>query len=136
MATAPPLFALHSTDEIQGIIYLTMREGVKLYQNETRSFYNDPTDFFNCENPGLHGFLKEVEDRASRFGWRDAILEIPNDIASPLGGTRNLLTHYGEISLDHLCDWETTYTRSITSGTRHGTATPLPYELPHPSWKG
>ena len=49
MATAPPPFALHPTDAIQGIIDLTMREGVKLYQNATRSFYTDPADYFNCE---------------------------------------------------------------------------------------
>ena len=97
MATQPP-FSLHPTDAIQGVINLTMREGIKLYQNATRSFYNDPADFFNCEAPGLHGFLKEVEGRASRFGWRDAILEIPNDITNPLGGTKNLLTRYGELS--------------------------------------
>ena len=70
MATAPPPFALHPADAIQGIIDLTTCEGVKLYQNA----YTDPADFFNCEAPGLHGFLKQVEGRASRFGWRDAIL--------------------------------------------------------------
>ena len=99
MAAQPP-FALHPADAIPGVIDLTTREGIKLYQNATRSFYSDPSDCFNCEAPGLHGFLKEVEGRASRFGWRDAILEIPNDINNPLGGTRNLLTHYGELSLD------------------------------------
>ena len=55
-----------------------------------RSFYNDPVDFFNCKGPWIHGFLKEVEGRASRFGWCDAILEIPNDITNPLGGTKKL----------------------------------------------
>ena len=114
MAAAPPPFALHPTDMIQGIIDLMTREVIKLYHNATRSFYCDPKDFFNCEARGLHGFLKEVEGRASRFGWRDAILEIPNDIANPLGGTRNLLTHYGELSLDHLCDWETTYIHGVS----------------------
>ena len=114
MAAAPPPFALHPADAIQGVIDLTMHEGIKLYQNATRSFYSDPEDFFNCEAPGLHGFLKEVEGRASRFGWRDAILEIPNDIANPLGGTRNLLTHYGELSLEHLRDWETTYIHRVS----------------------
>ena len=113
MAAQPP-FALHPADAIQGVIDLTMGEGIKLYQNATRSFYNDPADFFNCEAPGLHGFLKEVESRASRFGWRDAILEIPNVITNHLGGTKNLLTHYGELSLEHLHDWETTYLHGIS----------------------
>ena len=98
MAATPPTFALHPADAIQGVIVLTMRKGIKLYQNATRSFYSDPKDFFNCEALGLYGFLKEVEGQASRFGWHDAILEIPNDIANPLGGTRNLLTHYGEFT--------------------------------------
>ena len=110
MAAAPPPFALHPADAIQGIIDLTMREGVKLYQNATRS----SADYFNCEAPGLLGFLKEVEGRASRFGWRDAILEIPNDITNPLGGTRNLLTHYVELLLDHLREWETTHIHGIS----------------------
>ena len=108
MAAAPPPSALHPADAIQGVIDLTMREGIKLY------LYSDPEDFFNCKAPGLHGFLKEVEGRASCFGWRDAILEIPNDIANPLGGTRNLLTHYGELSLEHLRDWEPTYIHGVS----------------------
>ena len=106
---AQPLFALHPADAIPGVIDLTTREGIKLYQNATRSFYSNPADCFNCEAPGLHGFLKEVEGRASRFGWRDTILEIPNDINNPLGGTKNLLTHYGELSLEHLHAWECSY---------------------------
>ena len=114
MAAARPPFALHPADAIQGIIDLTTREGVKLYQNATRVFYTDPTDYCNCEAPGLHGFLKEVEGRASLFGWRDAILEIPNDFANPLGGARNLLTHYEKLSLAHLCEWETTYIRGMS----------------------
>ena len=87
MAAQPP-FALHSADAIPGVIDLTTWEGIKLYQTATRSFYSDPADYFNCKAPGLHGFLKGVEGRASRFGWRDAILEIPNDINNPLGGPR------------------------------------------------
>ena len=118
MAVAPPPFAVHPTDAIQGVIDLTMCEGIKLYQNATRSFYSDPEDFFNCETPGLHRFLMEVEGRASRFGWHDAILEIPNNIANPLGGTRNLLTHHGELSLEHLYDWETTYIHGVSQAAQ------------------
>ena len=112
MAAQPP-FALHPADAIPGVIDLTTREGIKLYQNATWSFYSDPTDCFNCEAPVLYAFLKEVEGRASRFGLREAILKIPNDITNPQGGTKNLLTHYGELSLEHLCAWETTYLHGI-----------------------
>ena len=94
------------------------------------------SDCFNCEAPGLHGFLKEVEGRASRFGWRDAILEIPNDINNPLGGTKTLLTHYGELSLEHLHAWEKHIsTWDIAGSPRHRTPTPMLDELPHPSWE-
>ena len=62
---AQPSFALHPADAIPGVINLTMREGIKLYQNPTRPFYSDPADCFNCKAPGVHGFLKEVEGRAS-----------------------------------------------------------------------
>ena len=113
MAAQLPV-ANHPADAIPGIIDLTTREGIKLYQTATRFFYSDPADYFNCEAPGLHGFLKEVEGRASRFGWRDAILEIPNDINNLFGGTKNLLTHYGELTLEHLRAWETTYIHGIS----------------------
>ena len=115
---AQPLFTLHPADAIPWVIDLTTREVVKLYQNATRSFYSDPADCFNCEAPGLHGFLKEVEGRASRFGWCVAILEIPNDITNPFRGTKNLLTHYGELSLDHLRAWETTYLHGISQAAQ------------------
>ena len=117
MAAQPP-FALHPADVIPGVIDLTMLEGIKLYHNATRSFYTDPADCFNCEALGLHGFLKEVESRASHFGWRDAILEIPNDINKPLGGTKNLLTHYGLLSLEHLHAWETTCLHGISQAAQ------------------
>ena len=39
---------------------------------------------------------------------------IPNNITNPLGGTKNLLTHYGKLSLEHLCAWETTYLHGIS----------------------
>ena len=55
-----------------------------------------------------------MEGRASRFGWRDAILQIPNDINNPLGGTKNLLMHHGELTLEHLRAWETTYLHGIS----------------------
>ena len=113
MAAQPP-FALHPADAIPGVIDLTTREGIKLYQKATRSFYSDPADRFNCEALGLHGFLKEVEGRASRFGWRDAILEIPNNITNHIGGTKNLLMHYVELTLEHLRDWEITYLHGIS----------------------
>ena len=56
MAAVPPSFALHPADVIKGVIDLTTREGIKLYQNEMRSFNSDPEDFNNFEAPGLHGF--------------------------------------------------------------------------------
>ena len=42
MAAQPP-FALHPAEAIPGVIDLTTREGIKLYQDATRSFYSDPT---------------------------------------------------------------------------------------------
>ena len=117
MAGQPP-FALHPAYAIPGVIDLTTQEEIKLYQNATRSFYSDPADCINCEAPGLHGFLKEVEGRASRFGWCDAILDIPNDITNLLGGTKNLLTHYGELALEHLRTWEITYLHGISQAAQ------------------
>ena len=43
---AQPHFALHPADAFPGVIDLTTREGIKLYQNATRTFYSDPSDCY------------------------------------------------------------------------------------------
>ena len=62
-----------------------------------------------------------MERRATHFGWRDAILEIPNDITNSLGGTKNLLTHYGELTSEHLRAWEITYLHGISRAAQDTT---------------
>ena len=74
--------------------------------------YENPFD----ATPGtLFGFVTDVEYHAQKFGWTtedSGIFWIPDDIANAAEDDatfKNLLTNYGEISLDHLCEWEGTY---------------------------
>ena len=60
------------------------------------------------------GSSRKWKEEHHVFGWRDAILEIPSDITNPLGGTKNLLTHYGELTLEHLRAWGKTYLHGIS----------------------
>jgi len=73
--------------------------GLKLWEKATAELSKEP---FDCETSGLHDFIECLRGRANEFGWTTSVLLIPNDIAIPLGDTKNLLDHYGEIDIQHI----------------------------------
>lgn len=62
----------------------------------------------DCKPGTLKLFLSALQDRSIAFGW-DSILDIPDDIEDADGPTKNLLTEYGRIDLDHLREHVETY---------------------------
>ena len=135
MAAQPP-FALHPADAIPGVIDLATREGIKLYQNATRSFYLDPADCFNCETPGLHGFLKEVEGKSIMFWLAGCYPRNPKRYQQPPWWNQKSPHALWRTNIRtstcvgrHIPTWD------ISGSPRHDTPTPIPDELPHPSWK-
>ena len=64
---------------------------------------------FDGEADNLAVFLASVRDRARRFNWQRLITVPIGD-----GTTRNLLTHYGQFSLDNTRAHATTYVNTPT----------------------
>ena len=64
---------------------------------------------FDGEADNLAVFLASVRDRARRFNWH-RLITVPIDD----GTTRNLLTHYGQVSLDNTRTHAVTYVNTPT----------------------
>ena len=64
---------------------------------------------FDGEADNLAVFLASVRDRARRFNWH-RLITVPIDD----GTTRNLLTHYGQVSLDNTRSHAVTYVNTQT----------------------
>ena len=64
---------------------------------------------FDGEADNLAVFLASVRDRARRFNWQ-RLITVPIDD----GTTRNLLTHYGQVSLDNTRAHAATYVNTPT----------------------
>ena len=64
---------------------------------------------FDGEPDNLAVFLASVRDRARRFNWH-RLITVPIDD----GTTRNLLTHYGQVSLENTRTHATTYINTPT----------------------
>ena len=64
---------------------------------------------FDGEADNLAVFLASVRDRARRFNWQ-RLITVPIDD----GTTRNLLTHYGQVTLDNTRAHATTYVNTPT----------------------
>ncbi len=108
-APAVPPFALAPALTNNAVIDYTTSEGVKIYKAATVSLYSKDEEAFDCLPAGLHDFLNLLKVRAELNGWDNSILAIPDDIANPLGDTKNLLTSYGDISIEHLREHAQTY---------------------------
>ena len=68
---------------------------------------------FDGEADNLAVFLASVRDRARRFNWH-RLITVPIDD----GTTRNLLTHYGQVSLDNTRAHAVTYVNTPTRDTQ------------------
>ena len=110
---APPVaavpFALTPAQATQGEI-LDMRDvrDRKIYHKAVSKLSEE---MYNCQPEGLFQFLRTLEDQAIEYGWDDGvsgILQIPLDLANPMDLT-NLLTNYGEITLEAIRAFEETY---------------------------
>ena len=99
MAAQPPPFALAPALVRAGnpIDYSTYA-GQHLY-----TAARNPLPYtFTGQESSLPAFLQAIHDRASQAGWDDIFqITIGNDAVGN-AITRDLLTHYGEISLKHV----------------------------------
>lgn len=102
-------FALCPAAATQGLIDYSTREGQKLYSRGVEAV---STELFDCEPDGMHTFIKAVKMRANEYGWATegvGIMSIPDDPHAMNPTYTNLLTNYGEISLETIRAFEETY---------------------------
>ena len=101
---------------MQGILDLTSTEGRKYFERATRQFMGEEP--YNAKPEGLYGFAKNLENHARKYGWvreYTGIFWIPHDIENPEEEPYiNLITNYGEVTLETLTEWERTYLSSET----------------------
>jgi hypothetical protein len=70
--------------------------GMKLFFASTKGL--DPK--FKGAQTGLKVFLRALSIKAQNFGWDAMILSIPDSLPTPVN--RNLLTHYGLLSIENV----------------------------------
>jgi hypothetical protein len=102
MAAQVP-FALSPALVTNEVINYSTSVGQKLYNAAVESL-QDP-DVGGEE--GLHIFLEQLKTRAECMGWM-TILDLPPDLAQ-LGEVVNVISNYGQLSLQQIRDHAATY---------------------------
>ena len=105
---APPAFALEPGRSHAVLAYDDPNMGAmatKLY-NKAISLLEEK---FDGETDNLAVFLASVRDRARRFNWQ-RLITVPIDDVT----TRNILTHYGQVSLENTRTHAATYVNTPT----------------------
>jgi hypothetical protein len=102
-------FALTPARANQDVIDLTKTNGIKLYKAITT-----PLDIkFDGSSNKLLQFLDNVGQKASNYGWNDALLSISNqDAINPQN--HNLLRHHRMLSLENVRAHASTYVQTQT----------------------
>jgi hypothetical protein len=100
-----PVFALYPSGVTNQWIDYSSAAGVKLFKQATEVL---PV-IYNGDSDKLNLFLETLSERATYAGW-DNILGIPD----ATGNTRNLIIEYGQLSLEEIRAFGTTYAATQT----------------------
>ena len=114
-------FALVPAQATQGVIDYRRAEGVKTFQNATRSVYHDSSESFNCDQDGLWDFMQLVEQRCNMMGIK-TIFQVPHrdtPFAEPVA--LDFLSNHGRITRQetqvHAASYVATMTRDAQDST-------------------
>lgn len=105
LVAAVPIFALSPALYDNGVIDYSTTAGQKLYKQGVEKLQEE---LFDVDSKGIHSFLNALGDRAMVAGWAH-ILNIPLDISTPNSDLIDLVTQYGEIGLNQICNHVNTY---------------------------
>ncbi|GAX10178.1 hypothetical protein FisN_3Lu402 [Fistulifera solaris] len=98
-------FALSPGLSSHQVIDFSTREGSRLYEMATKQIGDER---FDCDPGRMRSFIEGLSIRASNFGW-GPIFNIPDNIEAIVQNTTNLLSNYGDITLEHIQDHARTY---------------------------
>lgn len=103
-------FSLTPSSASQDVIDYSAREGQKLYSKATANFMGD--ELFDVTPDGLSMFLTNAYEHCAEQAFIDpldqGIMHIPDDPANPTSYT-NLVTNYGEVTMEDIERYETSY---------------------------
>lgn len=99
-------FALVPADAAGDVFDYTTREGLEIYKTATKPLYSSDEDQFGVEASGLQTFLGLLVIRSILTSWT---LTVPDDIQDPNSPTKHLIHQHGEISLQHIHDYVSTF---------------------------
>ena len=111
----PVVFALTPASAQKGVIInYGSRDGIKYFERATKPLY-DENDKFDADAEGLHTFLELLSERARTYQWADeqsGVLSIPDNpeqAERETQGATDLITGYGQKTLEEVRKWEATY---------------------------
>ena len=113
---AGPIAAFARTPALanMGLLNYGTSEGMKIFNSATEGLSTK----YNGNTNDMHVFLKNVRERAHSFGW-NSILDIPNEGEG--GGTKNLIDHYGLITLETIQQHALTYESALGRNAQNST---------------
>lgn len=112
VAPGAAAFALSPGLSTNQVINFSTREGSRIYETATKQIGDER---FDCDPGRMRAFTEEFSIRANNFGW-GTIFNIPNDLteAEPVQQTTNLISNYGDITLEHVQNHARLYINSQT----------------------
>ena len=107
----PPVqFSLTPYTAVQGILDFSTSDGRKFYERATAPL---SAELFDCQPDKLRSFLENLSRRVQTFRWSDdvtGITMIPHDFNNPEQPPHtSIITNYGQIDIDHIRNYETTF---------------------------
>jgi hypothetical protein len=90
---------------------MTVEADQKFYKEATSSF-TKKNELFDLTSARLMPYLERLSERCSEYGWNEpitGITYIPEDPLDAASEADNLLTNYGQISLERIRAFEETY---------------------------
>ena len=117
----PRIFALNPGQANLKLLNYRTHNGVKYYQHTAAALNKE--SHFDVEADQLNNFLKMLKEHAKEFGWIDndigGILNIPVDLENILEHDfKNVVTNFGECTLQEICSWEETYINGTSRGAQ------------------
>ena len=116
MAEQPPTMNFHLSPalSVTGAIDYSTAEGRKYFD---RSVEKLSDELFDCEDEDLHLFIDTLKERADEMGWNIRGVGITDILVDPLNAQSeyiNILTNHGELTIEQIRDFESTYIKHDT----------------------
>jgi hypothetical protein len=102
-------FALTPVRVTNAVLDYNNNVATKIYKGAIQALAPE----FDVDAEGLNMFTAALYSKSREYGW-DHILEVPRDLQAPTMDLVNVITNYGELTLEHLRAFAATYVATPT----------------------